>query len=53
MERVYRADLTVHNSLPVPPHSGPGPPAGPGEEGARGRGGDQGDRGGYLDSGPV
>ena len=39
MERVHRADLTVHNSVPVPPHSGPGPPAGPGEEGARGRGG--------------
>ena len=40
MERVYRADLTLHNTVPVPPHEGPGPPAGPGEERARGaRGG--------------
>ena len=39
MERVYRADLTLHHSVPVPPHEGPGPPAGPGEEGPRGGGG--------------
>ena len=39
MERVYRADLTLHHSVPVPPHEGPGPPAGPGEEGTRGGGG--------------
>ena len=53
MERVYRADLTVHNTLPVPPHEGPGPPAGPGEERARGGAGHQGDRRGHPDPRPV
>ena len=54
MERVHRSDLTVDNSVPVPPHEGPGPPAGPGEERPRGGGaGQQGDRGGHPHTGPV
>ena len=53
MERVYRADLTLHHSVPVPPHEGPGPPARPGEEGPRGGVGHQGDCGGHPDTGPV
>ena len=54
MERVYRVDLTVHDSVPVPPHEGPGPPAGPGEAGPRGgAAGHQGDGGGHPHTGPV
>ena len=53
MERVYRADLPVHNTLPVYPHPGPGPAARPGEDEARGGAGLQGDHGGYHHTRPV
>ena len=44
MERVHRADLTLHHTLPLHPDPGPGHAAGPGEDQARGGGGHQGDR---------